>query len=187
MTRTPDPESPTAPQPHARRLPELPRRLVLAAFLVALVMLPIGLFLSVIGIALLNAFGGAANDTSMVVVIAAYLVTDFWGGGFLQALTKARSSQVTFAWGIARGVLLVLIALVVTKYALLLPVQFLLALPAAWAGSRASRKQAQLKAQVAVERARHDRERAAAHAAENARIEAAIEADRVVAARADRP
>lgn len=185
--RTDDIESPIAPQPLLRRLPELPRRLVLAAFIVALVMVPIGLFLSVIGIALLNAFGGAANDTSMVVVITAYVVTDFWGGGFLQALTKARSSQVTFAWGIARGVLLVLIALAVTRYALLLPVQFLLALPAAWAGARASRKQAQLRAQVRLQRAAHDRERAAAHAVENARIEATIEADRVVSARADRP
>jgi hypothetical protein len=151
-----DIDSNTAPQPvRTRRLPELPRRLVLAAFLVAFAMLPVGLIVSAIGIWVLSASGGAARDTSLVIAVAGFLVTDFWGGGILAALTKARSAQVTFAWGIARVVYLVLIALVATRFALLVPVQLLLALPAAWAGARASRKQAQLREHVERQKAQH--------------------------------
>ena len=130
------------------RLPRLHRKLVLAAFLIAFVMLPVGLFLSAVGIWLLQASGGAARDTSLVIAVAGFLVTDFWGGGIVAALTRARSAQVATAWGIARLVYLALIAIVATKLALLLPIQLVLAVPAAWAGARASRKQAQLRRQV---------------------------------------
>ncbi|MCW2949259.1 MAG: hypothetical protein JWN41_272 [Thermoleophilia bacterium] len=138
----------------ARRIPELPRRLVLAAFLVAFVMIPVGLFLSAVGIWVLDASGGAARDTSLVVAVAAFVVTDFWGGGILAALTRARAAQVTIVWGVARCAYLLVIALVATHLALLLPIQLVLALPAAWVGARASRKQAHLRAHVQRQKSR---------------------------------
>ncbi|MCW2926622.1 MAG: hypothetical protein JWM86_590 [Thermoleophilia bacterium] len=127
-------------------------RLLLASLLVATLMVPVGFFLAVVGVAVLKVSGGAANDTSVVVGIAGFVVADFWGGGAVTALTGARAPQVAVAWGLARLVVLVLIALVATKLFAVLPVQLVLAVPAAWAGSRVARKQAALRRQIRAER-----------------------------------
>lgn len=126
-------------------------RLVLAAFLVALGMLPVGIVLAGAGVLVLDVAGGAADDTSLVVAVAGFLVADFWGGGLVAALTRARAPQVAIAWGAARLVVLLLVALVVERMSTVVPVQLVLAVPAAFAGARVSRKQAALRRQVLVE------------------------------------
>lgn len=145
----------TEPQ---REALQLPSRLLLAAAIVALLMVPVGIFLAALGVFVLEVSGGAARDTSLVVAVAGFLVADFWGGGIVTALTRARALQVAVAWGIARAVLLVCIALVAHRMAPLLPVQLVLAVPAAWAGARVARKQAALRRQIRAEQttdARH--------------------------------
>jgi hypothetical protein len=122
-------------------------RLVLAAFLVALLMLPVGIALSAAGVGVLKLSGGAARDTSIVVAIAGFLVTDFWGGGIVAAMTKVTAIRVALAWAITRLVVLVVVALVANRMAPFIPVQLAFAVPAAWAGARASRKQAALRRQ----------------------------------------
>ncbi|MCW2956126.1 MAG: hypothetical protein JWO69_995 [Thermoleophilia bacterium] len=139
------------------QLPHLPARLLLAALLVSLLMVPVGLMLAALGVWVLEFSGGAADDTSIVVAIAGYLVADFWGGGLVAALTKARAFPIALAWGIARIVGLVAIALVSTKMAPFIPVQLALAVPVAWAGARTSRKQAALRRHMMAEAAARDR------------------------------
>lgn len=136
-----------------RELLRLHPRLLGAAALVAVLMFPVGLVLAAIGIAVLELSGGAARDTSIVVAIAAYVVADFWGGGAVAALTRARAPQVAVAWGVARFGVLVLVVLAAPRLAAVLPVQLLLAVPAAWAGARVARKQAALRRQIRAEQA----------------------------------
>lgn len=142
-------------QPAAPALGQLLRihpRLLLAALLVSVLMLPAGLFLAALGVWVLEVAGGAARDTGVVVGIAGFLVSDFWGGGLTTALTRARAVQVAVAWGMARLLVLLLVALVVPKLLPVLPIQLALAIPAAWAGSRVARKQAALRRQVETQR-----------------------------------
>lgn len=127
-------------------------RLLLGACIAAVVMFPVGLFLAAVGVAVLELSGGAARDTSIVVAIAGYVVADFWGGGIVAAITKARAPQVAAAWGAGRLLVLVLVALLAPGVAALLPVQLVLAVPAAWAGARVARKQAALRRQIRAER-----------------------------------
>ncbi|MCZ4496006.1 MAG: hypothetical protein JWM25_589, partial [Thermoleophilia bacterium] len=136
------------------RVPRVPPRLLLAALLVSLVMLPVGLGLAALGVWVLELSGGAARDTSIVVAIAGFLVAEFWGGGLVAALTKARELPIAVAWGIARIVALVGMAFLSTKMAPFIPVQLVLAVPAAWAGARTSRKQAALRRQMLADSAR---------------------------------
>jgi hypothetical protein len=135
-----------------RELLQLHPRLLLASMILAVLMLPVGLILAAIGIGVLKVSGGAAHDTSIVVGIAGFVVADFWGGGIVAAITRARAPQVGVAWGIARLVVLGLLALVATGMAKFLPVQLVLSMPAAWAGARAARKQAALRRQIRAER-----------------------------------
>lgn len=131
-------------------------RAVLAALLVAVAMLVIGLFLAALGVKVLDLSGGAARDTSIVVAIAAFVVSDFWGGGLVTMLTRTRPAQVALVWGIARTVILLLVALVATRMLVFVPLQLALAIPAAWAGSRVAHKQLQLRRAIAADRARDD-------------------------------
>ena len=137
-----------------RELLRLHPRLLLAAALVAVLMFPVGLFLAAVGVFVLELSGGAARDTSIVVAVAGYVVADFWGGGIVAALTRARAPQVAAAWGVARLGVLVLVALAAPKLLALVPIQLLLAVPAAWAGARVARKQAALRRQIRAEQAR---------------------------------
>src|SRR5690606_5764425 len=98
-------------------------RAVLAALLVAIVMVPVGLFLAALGVWVLELSGGAARDTSIVVAVAAFAISDFWGGAIVATLTRARAPQVAVCWAIARLTVLVLIALVATRMLPLVPVQ----------------------------------------------------------------
>jgi hypothetical protein len=140
------------PRLELRELLRLHPRLLLAAGIVAVLMVPVGLVLAALGVWVLDVSGGAATDTSLVVGIAGYLVSDFWGGGIVASLTKARAPQVAVAWGLARLVVLVAFAVVASELAPTLPVQLALAVPAAWAGARVARKQAALRRQVELER-----------------------------------
>jgi len=135
-----------------RELLRLHPRLLLAAGIVAILMLPVGVFLAALGVWVLDISGGAARDTSIVVGMAGVLVSEFWGGGIVATLTRARAPQVAVAWGIVRLVLLVLVALVVPRLMPVVPIQLALAIPAAWAGARVARKQASLRRQIAHER-----------------------------------
>ncbi|MCB0880433.1 MAG: hypothetical protein KDC46_15795 [Thermoleophilia bacterium] len=135
-----------------RELLRLHPRLLLAAMIVAVLMFPVGLFLAALGVKVLDLSGGAAHDTSMVVGIAGYLVSDFWGGGIVAALTRARAPHVAVAWTLARLTVLVLVVLAVPSLLAIAPIQLLLAAPAAWAGARAARKQAALRRHVASAR-----------------------------------
>lgn len=127
-------------------------RLILAASLVALLMVPVGIFLAALGVKVLDISGGAARDTSIVVGIAGYLVSDFWGGGIVAALTRVKALQVALVWGSVRFVLLLAAALVAPSLAILIPIQLGLAVPAAWAGARTARKQAALRLAITRER-----------------------------------
>lgn len=124
---------------------DLPRRLLVAAALVATGMLPVGMFLAALGVLVLKVSGGAANDTSLVIAVAAYLVTDFWGGGIVAALTKVDARRIAISWAITRGALLLAIAIFLHDLAPLLPIQLGLAVPAAFFGARMSHKQASLR------------------------------------------
>ncbi len=155
-----------APQPlDLHDLLRIHPRLLLAAALVSIVMVPVGLFLAALGVKVLDISGGAARDTSIVVGIAGYLVSDFWGGGIVVALTRVRANQVPVAWGIARAGVLVLFVLAAPSLLAFAPIQLLLAIPASWAGARVARKQAALRRHIERERA------AAATAATPARAE----------------
>lgn len=135
-----------------RSLLQLHPRLLLAAGIVSLLMVPVGIFLAALGVWVLDVSGGAARDTSIVVGIAGYVVSDFWGGGIVATLTRVRAPQVAVAWGLVRLVLLVLVAVAAPSLAPMLPVQLMLAVPAAWAGARVARKQASLRRQIEAER-----------------------------------
>jgi hypothetical protein len=135
-----------------RGLLRLHPRLLLAALIVAVLMVPVGIFLAALGVWVLDISGGAARDTSIVVGMAGYLVSDFWGGGIVATLTRARAPQVAIAWGLARLLVLVLVAIAAPSLAPMIPVQLALAVPAAWAGARTARKQASLRRQIERER-----------------------------------
>jgi hypothetical protein len=146
-----DDDADLRPAIDVRELLHLHPRLLLAAGIVAIVMFPVGLFLAALAIGVLKVSGGAATDTSVVVAIAGYVVADFWGGGAVAALTRARAPQVAAAWALARLVILVLVVLVAPKLLPVAPIQLLLAIPAAYAGARVARKQAALRRQIRAE------------------------------------
>jgi hypothetical protein len=135
-----------------RELVHLHPRLLLAAAIIAILMFPVGLFLAALAIGVLELSGGAARDTSIVVAVAGYVVADFWGGGAVAAITRARAPQVAAAWGLARLGVLVLVAIAAPKLLAVVPIQLLLAVPAAYAGARVARKQAALRRQIRAER-----------------------------------
>lgn len=141
------------PRLSARDLLRLHPRLLLAAGIGSIIMFPLGLFLAAVGIGVLKVSGGAATDTSVVVAIAGFAVADFWAGGAIAALTRARAPQVAVAWGIARFVVLLLVALAAPRLFTVLPIQLLIAPLAAWAGAKAARKQLALRRQIRAERA----------------------------------
>jgi hypothetical protein len=139
--------------------------MLLCAALVAIVMVPVSIVLAAGGILVLQLAGGAARDTSLVVTIAAVLVTDFWAGGIIRALTRTDSRDVAIVWGIARAIVLVIAALLVYRLAIVAPIQLALAIPAAYLGATVGKRQSQLRATVrdaearAVERDRQRRAR----------------------------
>ena len=121
-------------------------RLPLMSALICLALLPVALFLAGLGVVALQISGGAARDTSLVVVVAAVGVTDFWGGSIVWAANRLRDARdITIAWVVARGVLLVLVALVADGFWPLVPVMLALAAPAAWLGVRVGTKQHALR------------------------------------------
>ena len=121
-------------------------RILIAALLCSVVMIPVGLVLSVLGVFVLKLAGGADTDTGLVVFVAAIAVSDFWGGGATWALTKAARRDVTISWGIARIPALVVSALISTRLAIVAPIELLLALPAAWLGVSMAHTQSRLRA-----------------------------------------
>lgn len=145
------------PEPRARLdLGELLRihpRLLLACGMVALGMFPVGVFLAALGVGVLELSGGAARDTGIVVAVAGFVVSDFWGGGIVAVLTRARAARVAVGWALARLAILVVVALVSPGLLLVLLAQLVLAVPASWAGARVARKQAALRRQIRAERA----------------------------------
>jgi hypothetical protein len=124
----------------------MPLRVPAVALLAAAAMLPVGLFLSGAGVLVLQVSGGAATDTSLVVMVAAFCVTDFWGGSLLHALTKRSSREVAVVWLCARAVVLLVVVLAAHGFAVAAPVAFVLAAPAAWLGAQVGAKQAALRA-----------------------------------------
>lgn len=120
-------------------------RLLIRAVPCVLAMSLVGLFLSVLGIFVLKVSGGAAHDTSLVVMVAAFAVSDFWGGGVLAALGRAGARETAIAWGVVRAVALLLAALAFPRLAVLVPVQLIIAVPAAFLGARVGARQAALR------------------------------------------
>ncbi len=145
-----------------RELVQLHPRLLLAALIVAVLMVPVGSFIAALGVKVLDLSGGAAADTSVVVAIAGYLVSDFWGGGIVAALTRARALQVASEWTLARIPVLLVFALLLTRTAPVAPVQLVLAAFAAYAGARVARKQAALRREIERERQREGQREPAA-------------------------
>ncbi len=142
------------PRLDLRELFRLHPRLLLAALLVGVVMLPLGALLARLGVWVLDISGGAASDTSVVVGMAGVAVTDFWGGGLVTTLTRVRAAQVAVAWGIIRlALLVVLFTSIVDDPIAVLPIQLVVAVFAAYAGARVARKQAALRRQIERERA----------------------------------
>ena len=142
------------PRLDLRELFRLHPRLLLAALLVGVVMLPLGALLARLGVWVLDISGGAASDTSVVVGMAGVAVTDFWGGGLVTTLTRVRAAQVAVAWGIIRlALLVVLFTSIVDDPIAVLPIQLVVAVFAADAGARVARKQAALRRQIERERA----------------------------------
>lgn len=146
-----DDELELAPAFDLRDLARVHPRLLLAAALVSLLMLPVGAILAQVGVWVLEISGGAADDTSAVVGIAGYAVADFWGGGIVTSLTRARALQVAVAWAIVRLGVLLVVALV-AGFSPLLAVQLVVAVPVAYVGARVARKQAALRRQIERER-----------------------------------
>jgi hypothetical protein len=126
-------------------------------------MVPVSVVLAAIGIFVLDLAGGAATDTSLVVTITAVLVTDFWAGGIIRALTRIPARDIAVVWGIARAIILVLAALLIHRLAIIAPLQLVLAVPVAYVGAIAAARQAQLKHSIqqaekrAIERDRRRR------------------------------
>jgi hypothetical protein len=120
-------------------------RVIACAALVAVAMVPVSVVLAALGIFVLELAGGAATDTSLVVTITAVLVTDFWAGGIIRALTRIPARDIAIIWGIARAIVLILAALLIHRLALVAPLQLLLAVPVAYVGAIAAARQSQLK------------------------------------------
>lgn len=131
-------------------------KLLTASALVAVVMVPVQLFLSAVAVLVLKMAGGAATDTSLVVTVAAIAVTDFWGGGVVYTLTRTNPRSIVMAWGIARLPILIVIGLLSRNLALLAPVIFSIGMLAAWGGVRMAAKQSALAQRAAHERTRRE-------------------------------
>ncbi len=131
-------------------------KLLMASALVAVVMVPVQLFLSAVAVLVLKMAGGAATDTSLVVTIAAIAVTDFWGGGIVYTLTRTDQRSIVAAWAIARLPILIFAGMLSHNLALLAPVIYALGVLAAWGGVRMAIKQSTLARRAAQERERRD-------------------------------
>lgn len=123
-----------------------PRTLV-KAFFIGVLMLIVGSFFAALAVKLLDLSGGAAHDTSLVVAIAAFAISDFWGAGILTMLTKLGSQQIVISWLLIRLLLLLFIGLIAKDMLIFLPVQILLAGVAAWVGARVGQKQVELRSE----------------------------------------
>ncbi len=120
-------------------------KLLMASAICAMVMIPTGMILTSLGVFVLKVSGGAATDTSLVILTAGFAVSDFWGGGIVKHLTRAADRDVAIAWLIARSVILVLFALVFSNLLILVPIQLVVALGAAYAGARVAAAQRMLR------------------------------------------
>lgn len=136
-------------------------RMLIAAALVAVCMIPVGVLLSGLGVVVLKLAGGADTDTGLVTFVAAFAVTDFWGGGIAWSLTKAPRRDVTIAYTIMRLVILIVGAIISTRLAIVAPIQLIIAAPAVWFGVGMAQTQARLRATAA----RHEAEAVAASTA----------------------
>lgn len=121
-------------------LTPMPRQLLKYAAVGTLVMLVVGMFVAALGIGALKLFGGAAQDTSMVVLTAAYAIADFWGGGLVYLYTRARPFDVARAWALTRAVTLAGLVAIAGMKPEVAAVQLVLAVPAAWFGALLVRK-----------------------------------------------
>lgn len=124
-------------------------KVLLAAVLAAVAMVPVAVFLAAVGVLILQVAGGAATDTSTVVMVVAIAVTDFWGGGIVSALTRARRADVAVSWALARIPILIIAALISTRFAVLAPLLLVIAGGAAWIGARMAMVQARIRASAA--------------------------------------
>lgn len=123
----------------------LPRKLLLCAGIVAVVMVPVGLLLTAFGIVVLKISGGAAHDTSLVTLAAAVAVTDLWGGAVVASLTGVDTQRTTAAWSLARAVVISAVVAFTSLSIFFGVAQLVLAVVASNVGSRVGHKQAQLR------------------------------------------
>jgi hypothetical protein len=114
------------------------------AFAYVLAMLPIGLFITGLGLLVLKLAGGAAADTATVVMVLAFAATDLWGGWILEAATRLPADRIVPPWMAARVVVWLALLLLFGSLIWVLPVMFVLAVPAVYGGARASAAQARL-------------------------------------------
>jgi hypothetical protein len=127
-------------------------RLVAASAVAALVMIPVTVLLTGLGILALKVSGGADADTSRVVLVAAAAVSDFWAGGLLFAFTREPRREIAVTWGAVRAVLLLAGMALLPKIVVVAPIMLVLAVPAAMVGVRVSAVQARLKREAVQER-----------------------------------
>jgi hypothetical protein len=125
----------------------VPVRVLMAAGLVMVAMLLAGIALAGLGLGVLSLSGGAATDTGLVILLGAFAVTDFWGGGLVRTLTAADTRTVAVAWGVARMIAIVIGALLSTRMLMVAPVQLVIAVAAAAAGAHVAALQARLTAE----------------------------------------
>lgn len=96
----------------------------------------VGLFLTGMGWLALKAAGGAADDTRIVVMLAAFGVTDFWGGALVAVAARRTVRDATVAWTAGRAILLLAALLLLGMRPWVVLLQVIIAAPAAFIGAR---------------------------------------------------
>lgn len=102
-------------------------------------MAAVGLLLTSLAVLALELSGGAARDTSLVVMVVAIAVTDFWAGGIMLRITGRGVRPLVAWWIAARSVWFVLLAILMPAFAVLVAIQIPLAAVAFVGGMRFAR------------------------------------------------
>lgn len=124
----------------------LHHKVFLLCMITAVLMVFVALLLAAVGIGLLKLTGGAAPDTSMVILVVASAISDFWGAGIVIMVTRARTIDVTASWAVVRTMLLLGLVVLVSPTAVgAAVVMVALVVPAAWLGAHVGQKQAALR------------------------------------------
>lgn len=113
--------------------------------LISLALAFVGAFLATLGVFLLDLSGGAARDTSMVIVVAAFAVSDFWGGSLVAVRGDTSVQQVAIGYTVARAGLLVIATIAFPSLLPLTFAQLLLVAPTAGCGAAVGLRQLQLR------------------------------------------